>query len=181
MQLSPIFKIKCHNILSLAPAYIQFSSFLKDRLGDVYTNFPIKPPSRQDVARLGSRLKAVLLLFQGDYGRKKENVQVAVGSNWDSPGKPWAAFGRLLTQMVQLRNHSRNSELNWFNEESWGGQVFLKLLTDPMLIMQISSANKERFPYFSVICEWEEVGNLKGQGRGSHTICSHFGTQRDSE
>lgn len=61
MQLSPIFKIKCHNILSLAPAHTSFSSFLKDRRGDTHTNFPTKPPSGRGRGVLGQRTESSVI------------------------------------------------------------------------------------------------------------------------
>lgn len=67
-------------IVITSSIHLNFLLFLKDRLGDMHTNFPIKSPSSRIMTcyLLGNRLKAALLLYQGSINWEKE-VSIEVG------------------------------------------------------------------------------------------------------
>lgn len=67
-------------IVITSSIHLNFLLFLKDRLGDMHTNFPIKSPSSRIMTcyLLGNRLKAALLLYQGSINWEKE-VNIEVG------------------------------------------------------------------------------------------------------
>lgn len=121
---------------------------------------------------LGNRLKAVLLLYRGGENcqKNKRKHPDSVQDQTDTPWKPWIIFSRLLIQMVWIKNlivlikgvrvggfykttHRSNAE--YANKQCW--------------------LQQETRSLYILCSEWEWLGDLKGQGRGGHSIYSQFG------